>query len=98
MSARVDLLERDGRWLAVAMLHELEDAETIDGYMLDPACWDDGATEQNNVLLRHLDALRASGSRAAEVGFTAILTDYISSCVGGAIPDAAFYMKMPFTA
>lgn len=70
---KVPSTKADGYKLAIAMLREMEDRSD------ECSMFQDGRGTQDNVALRYLDTLRSSGSRDVEVGFSEVLSDFISS-------------------
>lgn len=87
MQINAKFSERDGRELAVAMLHELA---ALGPEALCIASEDRApGTAQRNVVLSYVRALRGRDDLAA--GFGAILTDYLALVLGGEVPDVADY-------
>lgn len=91
--------EADGRQLAVDLIRELEQYQTDDED--GPWPWNIKAmhrpkgTQQDNVVLRHLDTIQQSGSRSLLMGFCAVLTDYLGDAHhGGGLANVAFYEKL----
>jgi hypothetical protein len=93
--------ERAGRLLAVKMLEEMERYSVEDQTDDNEGGWPWSIyakyrprhTEQDNVLLRYLDELR--GSRAALVGFCAVITDHLGNdAVGGGAIYADCYKDL----
>jgi hypothetical protein len=84
--------ERDGRALAMQLLEELE-AEGADmRCSIDPQYWGEAAA-QEIPLLRYLQILRERNCLEADRGFCAVITDFVSCCLGGSVPDSAFYAQ-----
>ena len=89
----IDPVQMPGVELALAMLKEMEDADCeFSRYGLEPRYRQPGK-EQDNIVLRYLDDIRKRGDRALEDGFTSLLTEYVSSCVEGGVPEARFYWE-----
>ena len=84
-------LREQGRAAAVELLRQLED---LDG---DACCIDSGIRAQMgygaqlNPVADFLKMIRERASVEFEAGAGEILTDYLASVVGGAIPDVDFY-------
>jgi hypothetical protein len=90
---KVDPAQLPGLELALAMLKEMEDADCeFSRYGLEPR-YRRAGTQQDNIVLRYLDDIRRCDDRALEEGFTSLLTEYVSSCVDGAVPEARFYWE-----
>jgi hypothetical protein len=81
--------ERDGRELAVTMLHDLQNCDGATSSI--EAEYRPAGTRQSNVVLRYLDTLRQINSRELDAGFSAILTDFIGTTLCGCVPDPEFY-------
>lgn len=85
----VSLARRDGRELAVQLLHELEARDPNESpCALDPQY---RPGPQDNIVLKYLDALHSLGSREATVGFSSIISDFIANCIEGTVPYAGSY-------
>ena len=90
--------EADGRKLAVKMLAEIEVYETAPGDMDTRWPWNIQAkyrpenTQQDNVVLRYVDALQ--GNKAALAGFCALLTDYLGEIEHVGPPNLEFYKTL----
>ncbi|HYC46444.1 MAG TPA: hypothetical protein VED01_13305 [Burkholderiales bacterium] len=92
--ARKPTTERDGRRLAAKMLRKMETYQTSDL----TGCWPWSiravyrplGTQQDNVVLRHINALQ--GNPAALAGFCAVITDHIGQgeCGGGTLYPHAY--------
>lgn len=96
MSATRAFSERDGRELAVAMLHELDDNATdADGefsrFSIEAEYRAPGAQQDVSVVLRYLETLRTTGSPELDAGFCAILADFLSTVLEGSVPSPEFY-------
>jgi hypothetical protein len=88
------LTEADGRALAIDMLRMLDGYQTTnDENALWPwsvaAMYRPEGTQQDNVVLRYLDAIQQQGSRGALAGFCAVVTDYLGY-VGEVGPGTPF--------
>lgn len=88
--------EKDGRLFAMAMFAALEevDVDTMNASSED----EDGSTGtmlifrgkgQDATLKQWMDELYARGTPEARNGFYVVLTDYIGSVIGGAVPSPA---------
>jgi hypothetical protein len=82
---------RDGRELALQMLHELEAQEAGDCSPCAIEPEERGGEPQLNLVLKYLDAIAAHRSRALVVGFSEILTGYISCCAADSVPNADYF-------
>lgn len=80
-----------GRKLAVSMLERMEDVDLglADVCGLDLSIGTPHK-QQRNELLKYFDKL-CRAKRDKVIGFCEIMTDYISTCAAGGVPDAESY-------
>lgn len=91
---RSTLTEADGYQLAADMLRDLHEEWLSDEEFQQTE--EEGAWRllRGDTVRRYMETVSNSGSQALERGFYAVLTDFIGSCVDGAVPDAEFYEKV----
>lgn len=77
-----------GRKLAIRMRQEYEDA--ADEASIE-AGFRDGKPQCVAPFLSCLQVLRAANSRELDGGFAAVLSDFLSMCLNGAVPQPDFY-------
>ena len=83
------LTEADGRKLAVDMLLELR-AIGADVTSIEEQYHEQGRS-QDSVVARYLETVRTHGNPNVEVGFVAVLTDFLAGALDGAVPDPELY-------
>jgi hypothetical protein len=101
ITTAAELARARGRRLALEMLAELESdpdvAEAclvpaiIEGPPADVALWGTRRASQRVILLEYIDRIRAD--RPALEGFCSVLSDWIASSAGGAVPIRSRYEK-----
>jgi hypothetical protein len=84
------LTEKDGRTLTIAMLRDMR--ERLDQYNVETAEYRNGGPQDISVLKGYL--ARAQASPSLEAGFLSVMSDYISSCADGGVPDPEFYERL----
>jgi hypothetical protein len=80
----------DGRAFAIAMLRKLSATSACARGSIEREFRPRGKA-QVLITLPFADALRDRGTRAAEMGFHAVLTDMLAVTLNGSVPDADFY-------